>query len=626
MKNLWKMVQIRRIASKFTLTTLVITVAIVAAMSVSLFLPNSKLFREQLDKEVGLKTKQLATELDEELQKKLAKMEAAASIGKSYGLDAAKHQQFGVAFAKENPEFSGLAYSVDLTGKNTVSTTTGQLLDVSNRPYLKAVTGGKSMIGDPVPSPSDPSKLIVTFSVPLLNGEGKPYGFYATGYEIGAATKVVREAKIGETGYALLLDSAGMVVSHPDPSLVMNQTVYQLNMPEVIAAFESARKGASVSYTYTYKGVKKIGYSVATKNGYVVQLSVPEKELLQPINDMMLTTLLAAVIVTVLALLATYGFARRLAKPILYITDAVKLMSKGDFRQRLQVKSQDELGQLAGHMNEMLDSLSQTIQVVNVASGSVAASAQQITASTDEVAKGSMDQADQARTMADLFEDLAESIQSVATSAGQARELAQEAVSIATDGSGIIRRSIDQMEQVNGQMVQLDTDSKQIGEIIEVINEIAEQTNLLALNAAIEAARAGEQGRGFAVVADEVRKLAERSGEATKQIATIISGMQNSTAKCVGAVGEGVTQFAQTRVAFEDIVGKINATSRKVVEIAESSVGQASKADAVLTTIESVAAVSEQAAAAAQQTAAATQELASLAERLSGSVEMFRYQ
>ena len=87
-----------------------------------------------------------------------------------------------------------------------------------------------------------------------------------------------------------------------------------------------------------------------------------------------------------------------------------------------------------------------------------------------------------------------------------------------------------------------------------MIDDIADQTNLLALNAAIEAARAGDQGRGFAVVADEVRKLAERSSEATKQITSIIKGMQSNTVLSVKAVGEGVITSQKSGEAFERII------------------------------------------------------------------------
>ncbi|TVY09494.1 methyl-accepting chemotaxis protein [Paenibacillus cremeus] len=617
-------VTFRKLATRLMIRTLVISLVIVVSMSLALFIPNSALFHQQIDKELALKTETIVSKMDEELQKKLAKLETAANLGQNYGADEEKHKELAIAFAKANSEFSGMAFSLDLIGKNAFSSASSARIDISTRPYLKLIAEGKSAIGDPNPSPSDPSKLIISLAAPLMK-DGKPFGFYAAGYEISAATKSVSTAKIGQSGYAILLDSKGMIVSHPDTSLVMKKTIYDLGIPEVIRAFESAKKGESSSYSYIYQGVKKIGYASTTKNGFVIQMSVPEAEILEPITKMQQTTLITALIVILVSLAVTYVFARSIARPIVYITDVVKELSDGDFRPRLQVQSKDELGALARHMNEMLESLTATIEQVSAASISVASSSQQITASTDEVAKGSVDQADRARSMADLFESLEGSIKQVAQIAGQAQGLSQEAVHIAKEGTSIITLSIDKMEQVNRQMTSLESDSKQIGNIIEVINDIAEQTNLLALNAAIEAARAGEQGRGFAVVADEVRKLAERSGEATKQIAAIIGGMQVSTTNCVQAVGEGVSQFAQTRQSFDSIVTKVNETSQKVEEIASSSVEQASKASEVLHTIESVASVSEQAAAAAEETAAATQELSNLAERLSSSVDRFKY-
>jgi methyl-accepting chemotaxis protein len=622
-KRMLELFTFRKLATRFTMTTLFIAIVIVASMSIALFIPNSSLFQEQIDKEIALRTDTVTARMDEELQKKLAKLEAAASMGQEFGTDVEAQQKFVIAFAKGNSDFTGLSYSLDLTGKNAV-TNLGVKLDASTRTYFKSVVEGNSVIGDPVPSTNDPTKLIITFAVPLLK-DGKPYGFYSAGAEIGAATKSVNEAKIGDTGYAVLLDTKGTIVSHPDPSLAMKKTVYDLNVPEIVTAYESAKNGKNTSYFYTFNGVKKIGYASATKNHFVVQMSVPENELLAPINKMMRTTVITAVIVTLLALVATYFFANRMTRPIVYITSIVSELAHGDLRPRIHLKSKDELGVLAENMNEMLDSLSDTIQQVYRASESVASSAEQITASTDEVAKGSVDQADRARKMTDLFEGLEYSIKRVANSAEDAKDLTQEAVNIAKEGTGIINKSIDKMEQVNQQMTMLESDSKQIGAIIEVINDIAEQTNLLALNAAIEAARAGEQGRGFAVVADEVRKLAERSGEATKQIEGIINGMQDSTSKCVRAVSDGVLQFAQTRQSFESIVLKVDETSNKVSEIAGSSIEQSTKASEVLRTIESVASISEQAAAASEETAAASQELSSLAEKLYSAVEVFKY-
>ncbi|QHW34004.1 methyl-accepting chemotaxis protein [Paenibacillus rhizovicinus] len=613
----------QKLATKLIASTLVISILIVAAMSFALFIPNSALFRKQIAEQLKLQTENITVKFNEDIQMKVAKMESLASIGQKNGLDMNKHQELIRNFSSQNPDLLGAAVVLNVTGKDGLSNE-GKPIDLSDRDYIQAVADGKPGVSEPVPAKTDPSKLVVPMAYPLMK-DGKAYGFYATGYQLDQATKYVSEAKIGKTGYAVLLDSRGKMAYHPDPALSMKKTIYDLNIPEVTAAFESAKQGIDTSYSYTFNGVKKIGYASMAEGGFIVQMAVPEKELLGPIYQMMTTTIVTAVIVMLAALLMVYFSAKRMVKPILYITDTVKLLAKGDLRPRLQVKTKDELGILADHMNEMLHSLSATIEQVSIASGSVANAALQISASTDEVAKGSVDQADRARTMSQLFDSLESSMDQVASNATHAKGLSQEAVDIANEGNSFINVSIEKMEQANSQMELLERDSKKIGDIIEVINEIAEQTNLLALNAAIEAARAGDQGRGFAVVADEVRKLAERSGEATKQIGTIIKGMQDNAVRSVQAVVEGVSQIAHTRQSFDGILMKVNDTYEMVGEITRSSEDQTSKAYGMMGEIESVASISEQAAAAAEQTAAASQELSALAEKLNDSVEMFKY-
>ncbi|MFC5531197.1 methyl-accepting chemotaxis protein [Cohnella yongneupensis] len=613
----------RKISTKLIVSTLIISILIVVSMSLALFIPNRSLFRDQIDQELALKAEKLASQVDGDIQTKFSKVEALASVGQMLGNDVAKHQQLIADFGNNNPDLMGAAFTLDPAGK-TAFDSNGKAVDLSARAYLKTAFEGKAEVSVPGISKIDGKTLVVPMEYPLMK-DGKAFGLYATAYAIDKATKIVSEASIGKTGFALMIDRNGLVVYHPDKTIAMQKTLYELNVPEVTQAFESAKNGINTSYTFTFKGVKKIGYSSMTKSGFVIQLSVPEKELLAPIYNMMWKTILTAVIVMAAALVLVYFSARSLSRPIQYITEVVTKIAKGDLRPRLHIKTKDELGVLSVHMNEMLDSLASTVEQVTEASESVASSAQQITASTDEVAKGSVDQADRARTMSHLFEDLEASVKLVASSANHAKVSSQEAVDIAKEGNSFINLSIEKMEQANAQMELLEKDSKQIGEIIEVINEIAEQTNLLALNAAIEAARAGEQGRGFAVVADEVRKLAERSGDATKQIATIIKGMQDNAARSVQAVGDGVAQFAQTRQSFDGIVRKVNDTYQVVGEITQSSEGQTKKTNEMMIEIESVASISAQAAAAAEETAAASQELSTLADKLNDSVSMFKY-
>jgi methyl-accepting chemotaxis protein len=332
-----------------------------------------------------------------------------------------------------------------------------------------------------------------------------------------------------------------------------------------------------------------------------------------------------SLVIILLSIGISYVIARRIANPIVLVTNRLEQLADGDLRgEKLAVNTQDEAGRLVVAINSMVDTLRNLIGGILQTSNEVAAASQEISASTEEIAGGSTHQAQAAQTITDLFKELEAVISNVAKTAEEASKLSDQTAKTAMEGGQEVSLSIEGMNRVNEQMDRLQQDSNKIGEIIEVIDDIAEQTNLLALNAAIEAARAGEQGRGFAVVADEVRKLAERSGEATKQITLIIQGMQHNTKESVESVADGVQKSIQTGKSFEKIVAMVNDSAQKVTEIAAASEQQSTQAGEVMRSIESIAAVSEEAAAAAEETAATSQTLAKSAEELTTSVSVFK--
>jgi len=314
----------------------------------------------------------------------------------------------------------------------------------------------------------------------------------------------------------------------------------------------------------------------------------------------------------------------RLVRSMKSVVHVATRAAQGDLTERAESMSKDEVGILSEAFNEMMDNLRTLIGQTLGSAQSVAASAQEISATTEEIAKGSTDQAEAAQTINELVKEMTKAIAAVASNATSVAELSDQTRIGAEEGGDAIEASLRSMDRLSEQMHLLERDSQQIGQIIEVIDEIAEQTNLLALNAAIEAARAGDQGRGFAVVADEVRKLAERSGEATKQIADIIIGMQRNADLSVKAVEEAASLSAASGKTFERIVGMVSETAGQVSDIAASSEQQAAQSEEVMRAVEQIAAASQQSAAAAEEAASSSNSLARLSDKLNENVSIFR--
>jgi twitching motility protein PilJ len=166
---------------------------------------------------------------------------------------------------------------------------------------------------------------------------------------------------------------------------------------------------------------------------------------------------------------------------------------------------------------------------------------------------------------------------------------------------------------------------------VELINDISEQTNILSLNAAIQAAMAGEAGRGFAVVADEVQRLAERSGEATKQIADLVKTIQADTNEAVASMEEatnGVVATTRLADAAGQALGEIESVSEQlsdlIVGIARDALEQSESASVVSENMAKIQETTNLTSSGTRQTAEAIGKLSDLARELQDSVAGFR--
>ncbi|MBS1145241.1 MAG: methyl-accepting chemotaxis protein [Proteobacteria bacterium] len=291
------------------------------------------------------------------------------------------------------------------------------------------------------------------------------------------------------------------------------------------------------------------------------------------------------------------------------------------------------------------DSINYTIEELRVLVGRINDAANRVTAATEIARLTSAELLDAAERQSSEIQEagqsaleMARSMSEVSGNATQSAQVARQSLEAAEKGTLAVQDSIKGMNEIRNQIQEtskrikrLGESSQEIGEIVELISDITEQTNVLALNAAIQAASAGDAGRGFTVVAEEVQRLAERSGEATKQIAAIVKTIQTDTQDAVSAMEQstrGVVEGAKLSDAAGQALSEIGDVSRNLADliqsISTSTQNQADSATKVAGLMQDILQVTEQTTAGTQRTAQAVDELTALASELKGSVAGFK--
>ncbi len=322
---------------------------------------------------------------------------------------------------------------------------------------------------------------------------------------------------------------------------------------------------------------------------------------------------------------------------ILRLMNELGDLADGDLTVTATV-SEDITGAIADSINYTIEELRVLVGRINNAAGRVNAAtgiAQQTSAELLEAAKR---QSLEIQSAGQSVLSMAKSMTQVSGDADQSARVARQSLAAAGKGTLAVQDSIKGMNEIRGQIQEtskrikrLGESSQEIGEIVELISDITEQTNVLALNAAIQAASAGEAGRGFTVVAEEVQRLAERSGEATKQIAAIVKTIQTDTQSAVSAMEEstrGVVDGARLSDAAGQALAEIGEVSRNLAEliekISDATRHQADSATSVAGKMQDILRVTEQTTAGTQKTTSAVGELAGLATELKSSVAGFK--
>ncbi len=374
-----------------------------------------------------------------------------------------------------------------------------------------------------------------------------------------------------------------------------------------------------------------------------------------------------ALLVGVVEAFFLFGFVDSITRPLGKLERAVAQLASGDLTQPLpEIRSSDEIGRLTASFDAMVHAMTYLVQEIVRTADELQTNSAQLASASDQACNASVRIAAAIDTVAagagQQVEDVnlsfvrAQAISQAALTLSGSVQQAAEASALLAERAAAGRARLDEargkMQKTERTVVdtakvvsRLADMGKGIGQISDLIATFAKKTNFLALNAGVEAARAGEDGRGFAVLATEIRKLAIESGQAARQIASLVDTIEAETRTAITAMDAGhdevqvsVSALADLDLALEHIVRAVGDSELELKEIAGATGQVATTAGQVVLKMEAVAQVSHQTAsgalhvfstaeeqnAAAEDIASSASTLAQLAVELKGLVGQFK--
>ncbi|EJK98478.1 methyl-accepting chemotaxis protein [Pseudomonas chlororaphis] len=543
-------------------------------------------------------------------------------------VDEFKQMTAGVAtvFVRSGDDFIRVSTSLS---KQDGSRAIGTLLDHGHPAYQKLMAGqsyvGRALLFE---------RLYMTQYTPVRDSAGQVIAVLFVGFDYTDAQNAqfdnLKRFRIGQTGSLALLDEQQKWLVPP--------AGVQALEPAGATIAELARQPGK-GHFWSDKNEDFYSVAVPFEGGpWSVVASMPTAEIRAVTWSVGLRLVIGSLLAMLLAVGATVWLLRSKLAPLGDLVRQADALGKGDLSARLNVSSQDEIGQLAGSFNQMGQALSTMVEHIRKAAAEVNGRAQALSGLSGGAYEGMEQQSGEISSMAGAVEEFSATSLNIADNMGNTERLAQENARQTRIGRTSMEEASASLEQIAGALNSTATvintlgqRSEEIGGIVGVITAIADQTNLLALNAAIEAARAGEQGRGFAVVADEVRNLASRTREATDEISGMINSIQQETGNAIATMEqgnvlmqEGLSRNANVASALARIDEQSRSAGQQFAAITTATQEQSSTATLLSSNLQSIALANSEQREVVSNLAITAKELEKLAADLRQEVDRFR--
>ena len=492
------------------------------------------------------------------------------------------------------PHFEFLAI-VDSRG-NVISCNDTKLIgkvNIGDRDYFQQSMAGKTVSSDVIESKLTGNHIFVA-STPI-EVKGKVRGVFM-GYVniLDYYDKYVKPIKVGNEGFAYVMDRTGTIIMHPVREMILKQNCASYDFGKYILDNKNGYM------RYEFRGVKKaVAFRSDREKGWILAVTANDADIYAGVNRIQQLAIIVTIACIVIISLIVFLIVRSMVNSIRKAIAFSQVIAGGDLTVVAHdeyLNRKDEIGDLARGLNGMKEKLYEIVNEVLMAVENVTSGSEEMSSTAQQLSQGATEQAASAEELSSSMEQMAANVRQNADNAGQTEEISRKAAEDTDAGGKTVMETVDAMNEIASR--------------ISVIEEIARQTNMLALNAAIEAARAGEHGKGFAVVAAEVRKLAEMSQQAAGDISEL----------SVRSVGVAHTAGEN----LQRIVPDIRKTAELIREISIASNEQDVGMDQINRAILQFDEVTQQNASASEEVASMSEELSRQAEQLQMTMSYFK--
>ncbi len=461
--------------------------------------------------------------------------------------------------------------------------------------------------------------------------------------------KTLSEISVGEKGYIWLTDKRGRILYHPDiksgteySSIIIDSDVRAFGM-----MFDSAlqkpgevRQGLisySTGNSYS-EGQMQIVCEYIEDLDWMVFTQVPLIESISVLNRILIVlALLTLVCILLINIVVNIIFTRMLA-PVSKVKEVSKLVSEGNLSLRIDVKSRDEIGDMAQQFNTVIENFSAMLVKVRKTSSVLLDSVQELSVSSQEISSTSNEQAAAVKEIVSTMEDSDQLSKNIAVKIEEVTRVSTNTKDVVNDGFSIIKETLSKMDDIRQANTGTISGIKMLGEkiesiwdIVNIINGIADQTKIIAFNAELEASAAGEAGKNFQIVATEIRRLADSTVSSTNEIKTKINEIQHSSDRLIISSEEGTSKITEgwelsnrLNKLFNDVLSSSEISATSAEHILMSIKQQVQAFEQILLTLKQISEGIDNFVVSTRATTAASQNLKEQADTLSETVAEYR--